>query len=597
MSSESIDFSMVSRLLQEIQKLKDEAKDSTEALNTQNSKLLKENEKLKEEKNIQEELAKKFKIYATLLESMLDNAREEQNTESSQVNDPTLEEMRETVNRLQREKDDLNDMMDEFKAMWKKDSKDFLETLKIVRKEEADMKAKFDRQEQRHIRDQGLIHEAYGKMQLVENARRITLDANVHMEQELRRNVAEVDVCKKQIEELSKEKAALDSKLKQQESWMQTQSAELSTALAEMFKSREIAARQIKDLKENYQLLQNSHAQELAAVKKQKEEDKEYFENEKAYLSDRMNKAIYEVEVLQNKATWLEASLKTTTENSAEATRKFLAIEKDLNEQLKEIEERLEKKSREYEEACDDVKRSKSVISECQVNFASTHNALALKHLKLEEKEAEMSQIREQLGATLRNCLDEKEKLEQKHQDTIAAVQQRFVYQIEEIKHNNMLAINQEMIKAQMALDSEKKKNALENDANQKKMEKMAAEIERAQRELRASTAKINVLTKDVISLSNDNDRIETECAHLKDDQVINRTKISSLKTYIGKLETAAFEAEEKHQSEMNELRDATRSLMENMGVEELDECNDNDSTVVTQEKTESAEWELVDEE
>ncbi|PIC50393.1 hypothetical protein B9Z55_001307 [Caenorhabditis nigoni] len=597
MSSESIDSSMVSRLLQEIQKLKDEAKDSTEALSTQNSKLLKENEKLKEEKNIQEEVAKKFKIYATLLESMLDNAREEQDTESSQVNDVTLEEMRETVNRLQRENGDLNDMMDEFKAMWKKDSKDFLETLKTVREEEADMKKKFERQEQRHIRDQGLIHEAYGKMQLVEDAHRKTLDANVHLEQELKRNVAEVDACKKQIQELSKENAALDFKLKQQESWMQTQSAELSTALAEMFKSSEIAARQIKDLKENYQLLQNSHAQELAEVKKQKEEEKEYFESEKAYLSDRMNKAIYEVEVLQNKATWLEASLKTSTENSAEETQKFLAIEKDLNEQLKEIEGRLEEKAREYEEACDDAKRSNSIISQYQINMVSMNNALALKHRELKETEFETSKIREQLESKLQKCLDEKEKLEETHQDTIAAIQHRFSKQIEEIKHNNMLAINQEMIKAQMALDSEKKKNALENDANQKKMEKMAAEMERAQREQRASTAKINVLTKDVISLSNDNDRIETECAHLKDDQVINRAKISSMKTYIGKLESAAFEAEEKHQSEMNELRNTTRSLVENMGVEELDECNDNDSTVVVQEKIESAEWELVDEE
>lgn len=587
--------------------------------------LNRENRVLKEDKRVQEDLESQAKMYASLLESMLDNVSDNKpvifSSEDTSGRD-AMKQMEKATQRLQQENKELSDMMDEFKAMWSKDSKNFQETMKSVKNEGKILQQEIARLERLRLDERSTLLDCYALKEEEEREHTKTKAAHEQLKNEIETLRIEYDKTSGELRIAVKQNDASEFKMPEQQSWLQCQSAELTTALDELTKSREKNAQQFQEMTECWRLKQNAYEEEMSEIKKQKEDEKIYHEMEKTDLADRAKESYSELVELraeyeytrvslqeqllmvrsesnlnydryvkfQTEAAKFEQSLKECKENGVIDSAIFAKTLNEVESKLIETMLKLDETAEEHDQTVAMLQKSEEHIANLKTEISSVKEDFTILHQRSEIIKNEKDQLHEQLSVTLRDCINEKEKMEQKQEDTIAAVQQRYTKQIEEIKYNNMLAVNQEMIKAQMALDSEKKKNTLQNEAVNLELLQAVSELAILKKD---TSVKIASLNQEVITIRNHNVGIRSECADLKDSQTESRAHILRMKAYIEKLEQRAHENQIIHAAEIKDLKESHLKLVNNMGVEELDEEQE---CVEIQDKNESVEWELVEE-
>ncbi|KAF1768966.1 hypothetical protein GCK72_000779 [Caenorhabditis remanei] len=603
-----------------------------EALKAKNADLHREKQALIEKNSVQEVVTGQAKTYATMLEAMLDEANHAHSltrvtwNEEKKKYETAMKELKELGDRLRQENQELNDMMEEFRAMWKKDTQNFQETLKAFKAERAEVQMEVERLTRLCADEQDSLITCYELKDKEEDAHRETQEKYEKLQAEMKNVVSKHEATQGQLQDLLQQKQIADSKLAAQEHLMKSQSAELAAALDDLIKSRQNTEQHLQDMKDCWEVKEQAYEHRLSEMARDQEETENYHEMEKSDLTDRLRELFRQRDELSGQFAASKASVQEELEMlraecniNYENYVKFQVEAANLEKSLRECNEKREMESNMFEKALVEVeaklsettgkliertnrhdetliklKDAEDDLANCRSHMYSTANDFMKYRKRSEENDREREQLREQVTTMLRDFVIEKEKMEQKQEETVAAVQQRFMKQIEEIKYNHMLAINQEMIKAQMALDAEKKKHAIESEAIKTKLEETRAELSLVKMN---TTAKLSLLNQEVITVRNHNVSVRNECASLKGTQDANTAQISRLLTLVDELEKRDIEKDEEHEIELYHLKKAHRELVDNMGVEELDDDKEQVRVEEVSEKNESADWELVDEE
>lgn len=628
-----------------------EALQEIQVLKNLNGELSRENKILHEDKSAQEDLAAQAKTYSQLLECMLDQARDDPTFRPSSDKTEEMEKMQKEIDRLQREKEELADMMEEFKAMWSKDSKNFQETLKTVKEEGKALQQEVTRLEgmraeaesafiecytmkETEMRDHAItkddyrqlkasyeklqtdLEECQNELQTLHDANDKEKEAHEETKTLIEKLNEDLYAAEEYLETLQEEKKNADTKLNEQATWIENRAVDHASAVRELFECKERTAREIQDIHECSRVKQDAYEQELAEIKKRGAE-------EKANLSGQLQRAESELEVLryehnytvpalkeelailqseslfnhsryaalQDQAASFEKALKQSQDNRARESETYAATMDGVVSQLNECKAALASTMADNNQIRTTLQSSEEKVWDLQSELSSVKSNFIELQGDLASSEHEVELLREQLAATLRETVVQRDRMEQKSEDSIAAMKKQFSQKIEEVKHNNMLAINQEMIKAQMALDSEKKKSALEYCDLAKKLEAAVCAHETTKQQ---SSNKISFLSQEMVTLRNHNVTLRRE---LQTTQARDQAIIAKLKSDVKKLEESATDTVELHESQVNQLMEEHRKRLENMGVEELDDENEVVEPTEVREQNDSAEWEVVDEE
>uniref|UniRef100_A0A1I7TF51 TPR_MLP1_2 domain-containing protein n=1 Tax=Caenorhabditis tropicalis TaxID=1561998 RepID=A0A1I7TF51_9PELO len=635
------------------------ARDQISVLRIEKEQTDKQMETLREERAVQEELTTQTSTYAALLETMLDDTVEAKAQKAKEA------ELCGTVDQLQKEKQDLEAMMDEFKAMWTKDTKEFRETTDKLAEYKNQMTAELEEAKSNLDRVQAALHDSEAanadlkanvsklKTDLVKSQNGLQLmtakrdsmrecyrksSAELHesiqkrnsVEASLSEYLEEIDRLKSQLNDLGDEKENLAERLEiARTSYIAANSKllEANSMYGQVQCDLADAKKSNKDLREEIEKL--SEHKELAV------EQIKYLEGELVMQVGELNAALEEC---QKKLDEGEESWKCKEGifqiEIFRQTREKERIQRDLTEKIniltndnKQIdcqrlltEQKLNKTQMDSEVQIlryqDEIKSLKTMLSgseeardrdsamfgltiesietelkdsRAQLKKLAKDNYLA--KTALEKANVEAERLREQLSQTARDFVAEKEKLEQKQEQFSVALQQKCAKQIDEMKHNNMLAINQEMIKAQMAVDTLKKKNSVESQTSLRLYKESLAQRDEEIYEAQITNAR---LIQDKAISDAENGRLQEKIRTVKAAGQQDREEL------LAAFRREREEIEKAHVAEIRELCEEHRREVENMGVSVLDDDSRSDSYEEGEEEEaeeEPKEWEVVEDE
>ncbi|EGT54246.1 hypothetical protein CAEBREN_30095 [Caenorhabditis brenneri] len=569
---------------------------------------------LKEDRSVEEEATRSAKMYSTLLEKMLDEERASYAPKCSGDSCPAVREFKAELENAQQEKKELEEMMEEFRCMWSKDTSDFQQTMTTVKEEGAKLQLEISRFQHLYQEAQDSISKFSDAILVEEQARREAEARSSELENQIEILSIKIEKQEDELQVLSEKNADIEDQLSEQEYQLKCQDEELAEALDKLLKSGEKAVQQAEKMKMDdlaHAVELSELTEQLETVKKESNEQIRKLRNEAAKLardhSVHKNATAIQIQMIksesnlhyekyvkfESEALKLQKSLEESKQNSEKEAVKFTTTIHSLESELCATKSQMEATTRNFmnfaaaqQEAAKDSLRLKKDIETLKedIKYFRKQNECTM---------AENEQLREKLNGTVRDYVAEREKLEQKQEEAIFKMQQVHSKHIEEVKHNNMLAINQEMIKAQMALDSTKKKYAVEYEAIKTKLVHSVSESDRLKKE---SETKIASLSRNVSTLESKNASLLAECAQLETSQSQANATLAKLNSQIDYLEEEAIMQKECHEKEIQDIKEAHRIILDNMGVEELDEEAHEDVEAI-EEKNDSAQWELVDEE
>lgn len=616
-----------------------QAKEEKIAMRKTIDELKKEKLILEEDKGVQEAIARDVRTYTSILENMLDQEKAYYAPSCSEDQQicQAAKDMKAKLELAQQKSAEHEEMLEEFKSMWKKDSLDFQETMKTVKEEAAKLQEAVLRAEERYRQDQEALASSNEAREEEESAHGVTMAKNWQLQTEAANLRSNLEKKEREVVELVKKQEASDYQLVQQENWLKSQHDEFSASMDQLIKNRNETAQKIEEMKTEWRLEKdalvlgsaenkrcfNDVSKKLMAVKTESQDticrmSNDYEELCKEYASyqadtskqlqmlksesnvnyDRYMK--FEKEVMN-----LQKQLKASKETREKENEMYTATIDEMEAELNETKSNLESVSKEHKNTAVALQNASAELFNYGAQIKSLTENLMLYQHQYEVVKVKMDQLQERLNVAGRNYVAEKERLEQKQEDTIAAMQQMHVKQIEEIKHNNMLAINQEMIKAQMALDSEKKKNAVEYGAIEKRLAQAVRDNESSKK---ASDAKIATLNQDMAGVKSEKAKLY---ADMMQAQRATTRQIESLDGYIEELEQRLISQKDNYEQQIEDLKEAHLVVAANLGVEVLDEeesaesdedeeaessQNGEEFVEVFEEKDDSNRWELVEE-
>ncbi|CCD69908.1 Ectopic P granules protein 2 [Caenorhabditis elegans] len=668
------------------------AEDSLQNLDKMLAEEKEEHQLLKDEVVLLRKENVEAKTYSTLLEIMLDEAEEK----ASSAQETTSEENNlKILNRdLVAENLELKEMKEELRKIWLSDSKKFQEALTRISDENT--KLQKDCHELESIRQCAQFaldncNEELEKTQTENEEHESRIET-------LEREVCEKDIAMKDIVE-RKDEISLQLEL---------QTKEFTSALNDLMYGREDTLKQIHQMKENWKVKQNEFEVEITKLKSQND----YFDSERLQLTDRIRALLNELSdvrlelgstrlAMKEKAEVTEAvtsfnkDLRDKLEDEIARLGECLQFRKDEHEQDEAVIAHLEEQlklgsdkaaafSSEHSDTIELLRESETELMELRMeNYDLKEDFKILKEEK-EDVNRTCECLREQLSTTIQERDIEKGQMQSEMDAKMVAVHQQYAKQIDNMKYNHMLAINQELIKGQMALESGKKKHANEiltvrneleqsNAAHQSlrdqcslllsseddlrtahlaleskmtlvseecialrvsranaqkeignltehhKLEvalledaksgiqqrlhyatieieqlKKINEVTQAQfkKETDEKNAEINEFQAAMVSMKQQYNVLGNHCRVLTSQGISDRTTIDKLQETIREHTELAIETKRIHDAEIVQLNDAHKKLVDNLGVEELDE-----EPKASTESEEKAEWEMVDEE